>query len=92
MEVREGAALSRTTVQAESIVDVVRRVAFRPAAFFAGLPRQGNLLSPLVFALICIEVSVILVGLLTFLGVPGGITSLFGAKGNQSFLAFVEIK
>jgi len=72
-----------------SFVDVVRRVAFRPAAFFAGLPRQGSLLSPLVFALICIEVSVILVGLLTFLGVPGGITSLFGAKGNQGFLAFV---
>jgi hypothetical protein len=74
---------------AGSFVDVVRRVAFRPAAFFAGLPRQGSLLSPLVFALICIEVSVILVGLLTFLGVPGGITSLFGAKGNQGFLAFV---
>jgi hypothetical protein len=72
-----------------SFVDVVRRVAFRPAAFFAGLPRQGSLLSPLVFALICIEVSVILVGLLTFLGVPGGITSLFGVRGNQGFLAFV---
>ena len=72
-----------------SFVDVVRRVAFQPAAFFAGLPRQGSLLSPLVFALICIEVSVILVGLLTFLGVPGGITSLFGARGNQGFLAFL---
>src|SRR3712207_6172614 len=72
-----------------SFVDVVRRVAFQPAAFFAGLPRQGSLLSPLVFALICIEVSVILVGLLTFLGVPGGITSLFGARGDQGFLAFV---
>src|SRR5918998_2691812 len=73
----------------KSFVDVVRRVAFRPAAFFAGLPRQGSLLSPLVFALICIEVSVILVGLLTFLGVPGGMTSLFGARGDQGFLAFL---
>ena len=72
-----------------SFVGVVRRVAFQPAAFFAGLPRQGSLLSPLVFALICIEVSVILVGLLTFIDVPGGITSLFGARGNQGFLAFV---
>jgi hypothetical protein len=72
-----------------SFVDVVRRVAFRPAAFFARIPRQGSVLSPLVFALICIEVSVILVGLLTFLGVPGGITSLFGVRGNQGFLAFV---
>jgi hypothetical protein len=72
-----------------SFVDVVRRVMFQPATFFAGLPRQGSLLSPLVFALICIEISVILVGLLTFIDVPGGITSLFGARGNQGFLAFV---
>ena len=72
-----------------SFVDVVRRVAFQPAAFFAGLPRQGALLNPLVFALICIEVSVILVGLLTFIDVPGGITSLFGARGNQGVLAFL---
>ena len=72
-----------------SFVDVVRRVAFQPAAFFAALPRQGSLLSPLVFALICIEISVLLVGLLTFIDVPGGITSLFGARGNQGFLAFV---
>ena len=49
----------------KSFVDVARRVAFQPAAFFSGLPRQGSLLNPLVFALICIEVSVILVGLLT---------------------------
>jgi hypothetical protein len=72
-----------------SFVDVVRRVAFQPAVFFAGLPRQGSLLNPLVFALICIEISVILVGLLTFLDVPGGITSLFGARGNQGLLAFI---
>src|ERR687886_1951534 len=73
----------------DSFVDVVRSVVLQPAAFFAGLPRQGSLLSPLVFALICIEVSVILAGLLTFLGVPGGITSLFGVRGNQGFLAFL---
>jgi hypothetical protein len=73
----------------KSFVDVVRRVAFQPAAFFSGLPRQGSLLNPLVFALICIEVSVILVGLLTFIDVPGGITSLFGARGNQGVLAFL---
>ena len=72
-----------------SFVDVVRRVVFEPASFFAGLPRGGNLLNPLVFALICIEISVILVGLLTFIEVPGGVTWLFGARGNQGFLAFV---
>src|SRR5215204_4269365 len=72
-----------------SFVDVVRRVVFQPTAFFVVLPRQGSLLGPLVFALICIEVSVILVGLLTFLGTPGGVTWLFGARGDQGFLAFL---
>jgi hypothetical protein len=72
-----------------SFVDVVRRIVFQPTAFFAGLPRQGNLLNPLVFALICIEISVILVGLLTFVDVPGGITWLFGMREDQGFLAFL---
>ncbi|HET7270589.1 MAG TPA: YIP1 family protein [Rubrobacter sp.] len=47
-----------------SFVDVVRRVVARPAAFFAGIPRRGNYLAPLAFALICIEISTILGGLL----------------------------
>ena len=72
-----------------SFADVVRRVVLQPQAFFAGLPRQGGLLGPLVFALVCVEVSVLLVGLLTFLGVPGGLTSLFGASGDQGLLAFL---
>ena len=72
-----------------SFVDVVRRVVLQPAAFFAGLPRQGSLMSPLVFALICTEISVILVGLLTFVDVPGGTLGLFGTEGDQGFLAFV---
>jgi hypothetical protein len=38
---------------------------------------------------VCIEISVILVGLLTFIDVPGGITWLFGARGNQGFLVFL---
>ena len=66
-----------------SFVEVVRHVVFQPSTFFAGLPRQGSLLSPLVFALVCTEISVLLVGLLTFLDVPGGVTWLFGARGNQ---------
>jgi len=72
-----------------SFVDVVRRLVLQPAAFFAGLPRQGSLLNPLVFALICTEISVILVGLLTFVDVPGGALWLFGTEGDQGFLAFV---
>ena len=41
----------------------------QPVRFFAGLPRGGNLLNPLVFALVCIVVSAILSGLLVLLGV-----------------------
>jgi hypothetical protein len=72
-----------------SFADVVRRVVLQPRGFFAGLPRQGSLVGPLVFALVCIEISVLLVGLLTFLGVPGGATTLVGAGGDQGFLAFL---
>jgi hypothetical protein len=72
-----------------SFVEVVRRVVLQPSAFFAGLPRQGSFVGPLVFALVCTEISVLLVGMLTFLDVPGGITWLFGARGNQGFLAFL---
>jgi len=72
-----------------SFVEVVRRVVLQPGAFFAGLPRQGRFLGPLIFALICVEISVILVGLLTFVDVPGGATWLLGARGDQGFLAFV---
>ena len=70
-------------------MEVVRRVALQPTTFFADLPRQGSFLGPLVFALICIEISAVLVGLLTFIDVPGGVTWLLGARGNQGFLAFV---
>jgi hypothetical protein len=52
-----------------SFIDVVRRLVFRPVSFFAGLPRRGNFINPLVFALICYEISAILGGLL---GLAGG--------------------
>ena len=43
-----------------SFADVVRGVVLGPTRFFAQLPRRGNLAGPLVFALICIEISAIL--------------------------------
>ncbi len=43
-----------------SFADVVRRVILGPTRFFAQLPRRGNLAGPLLFALICIEISAIL--------------------------------
>jgi len=53
---------------ANSFVDVARRVILQPVRFFGGLPRDRNLLNPLVFALVCIVVSAILSGLLVLLG------------------------
>jgi hypothetical protein len=52
-----------------SFVDVVRRLVLQPVAFFGELPRQGNFANPLVFALVCYEISAILGGLL---GLAGG--------------------
>lgn len=72
-----------------SFVEVARRAALQPAGFFAGLPRSGGFAGPLVFALICVEVSVILVGLLNLLGLPGGGLWLAAPRGDQGFFAFV---
>jgi hypothetical protein len=52
-----------------SFVDVARRVVLQPVRFFAGLPRDRNFVSPLVFGLICIEISAILGWLLVISGV-----------------------
>jgi len=52
-----------------SFVDVVRRVVLQPARFFAAMPRSGPLLNPLVFAVICIEISALLSALLVLAGV-----------------------
>ena len=43
-----------------SFADVLRRVVLGPSRFFAQLPRRGNLAGPLVFALVCVEVSAFL--------------------------------
>jgi hypothetical protein len=52
-----------------SFVDVARRVLLQPARFFAAMARRGPLLNPLVFAIICIEISAILSTLLVLLAV-----------------------
>jgi hypothetical protein len=52
-----------------SFVDVVRRVVLQPAQFFAAIPRSGPLLNPLVFAVLCIEISALLSALLVLAGV-----------------------
>src|SRR5215203_6687491 len=78
-----------------SFAEVVTRVVLQPSAFFARLPRQGGFLNPLVFALICIEISVLLVGLLGLIDVPGlqfadrcergsRVSGVLGRAGNRS--------
>ena len=75
----------------ESFVDTVRRVVLQPVGFFAGLPRSGSLLNPLVFALICTEVSVILGGILGLAGVREGFVAGYGFQvpENQDFGEFI---
>ena len=55
-----------------SFVEVVGRVVRRPSEFFSSIPRRGNFLAPLVFAIICIEISAILGGLLRLFWTTGG--------------------
>ena len=52
-----------------SFGDVVRRVFLQPGRFFAGMPRSGALLNPLIFAVVCIEISALLSALLVLAGV-----------------------
>jgi hypothetical protein len=75
----------------ESFVDTVRRVVLQPVGFFAALPRSGSLLNPLVFALICTEISVILGGILGLVGVREGFVAGYGFQvpENQDFGEFI---
>jgi hypothetical protein len=54
-----------------SFVEVVGRVVRHPSEFFSSIPRRGNFLAPLVFAIICIEISAILGGLLRLFWTTG---------------------
>ncbi len=71
----------------ESFVDTVRQVVLQPVGFFAGLPQRGSLLNPLIFALICTEISAILGGVLRLAGVGEGFVAGYGFQvpENQGF-------
>ena len=75
----------------ESFADIVRRVVLQPVGFFAGLPRSGSLLNPLIFALICTEISAILGGILRLAGVGEGFVTGYGFQvpENQDFGEFI---
>jgi hypothetical protein len=66
----------------QSFINTVRNVVTAPVGFFRSIPRQGNLLNPVIFALICYEVSAILGGLLSLVGV-------YGSEGFGSFIVSI---
>jgi hypothetical protein len=68
-------------------VDVVRRVVVRPTEFFSGVPRRGNLLAALVFALVCALISAVLGGLLRLVWRSEAIG---GIRFEGEGLAFLE--
>ncbi len=61
----------------QSFISTVQRVVLQPADFYRGILRQGDFINPLIFAIICYEVSAIL----------GGIIAV--AFGNQGFGGFI---
>src|SRR5215212_3395837 len=65
-----------------SFIDVVRRLVLQPAIFFAELPRRGNFINPLVFALLCYEISAVL----------GGVLGLAGGEPDRGLEALVVSK
>jgi hypothetical protein len=70
----------RYTDPVQTFIATVQAVVLRPVEFFRGILRQGDLINPLIFALICYEVSAILGGLLRLVGI--------GAT-NQGFGSFL---
>src|SRR5215216_527216 len=69
----------RYTDPVQSFISTVQRVVLQPADFFRGILRQGDFINPLIFAIICYEVSAIL----------GGLLSLVGIGASQGFGAFI---
>jgi hypothetical protein len=53
----------------QSFISTVQRVVLQPASFFSGILRRGDFINPLIFAIICYEVSAILGGLLRLIGI-----------------------
>jgi hypothetical protein len=66
----------------QSFISTVQRVVLQPVDFYRGILRRGDFINPLIFALICYEVSAIL----------GGIIALaFGARGFGGFIGTIIV-
>ena len=73
------AAEFRYTDPVQTFIATVQTVVLRPVDFFRGILRRGDLINPLIFAIICYEVSAIL----------GGLLRLVGIGANQGFGSFI---
>ncbi|HKH10582.1 MAG TPA: YIP1 family protein [Rubrobacter sp.] len=69
----------------QSFVGTVRRLVLEPVAFFRGMTRQGDFVNPLVFALICWEISAVIGG---FLGVIASIVGLGSRSVGDAIVSF----
>jgi hypothetical protein len=69
----------RYTDPVQTFIATVQEVVLRPADFYRGILRQGDFVNPLIFAIICYEVSVIL----------GGLLRLVGVGADQGFGGFI---
>ena len=58
----------RYTDPVQTFIATVQGVVLQPASFFRGILRRGDFVNPLLFAIICYEVSAILGGLLQLVG------------------------
>jgi hypothetical protein len=70
-------------------VELLGRVVRSPRKFFSSIPRRGNLLAPLVFAMICIEISTILGGLVRLLWLSGATGGFGFARQGYAFGDFL---
>src|SRR5215217_6283553 len=75
----------RYTDPVQSFISTVQRVVLQPVSFFRGILRQGDFVNPLIFAIICYEVSAILGGLLQLVGI--GRNTGFGGFISSIILA-----
>lgn len=76
-----------------SFVETVRGVVLAPVGFFSGLQRQGDYLSPLIFALIVWEISALLTSVISVvtgnMGLGGFISALIFAPVFAAVVLFV---
>ena len=54
----------------QGFLSTAQQVAFQPQEFFARLPRRGDYVGPLLFSLVCVEISAFFSGLLKVTSVP----------------------